>query len=177
MFNALSVFNAGPPGGGPTPDPGPPPIVYDPTEQEARIREAIAAALRRLPAFDGVYFGAFAGIDGHSAEDRRAVAIEPMDSTSTPSWDAGDGGQVIDCRTRITILARDRDGERCDSITGAMFASAYNELLKTSLGGLVLPEHSVLSRWTWQKPKAPERRVEATFQCRYLIDVSMLEDE
>lgn len=137
---------------------------------ETKIRLAVARALDATGKFDGVYLGAFAQVDGRSAEDRRAVAVEPMDSAVASAWDAGGAGEYVDCRVRITIIARDGDGERCDAIAQELLDAAKSTLLKAGLGGLVMPEFSRVGRWTWQRAKAPERRVEAVFQCRYLVD-------
>lgn len=137
---------------------------------ESAIHAAMASAMAATREFDGVYYGAFALIDGRSAEDRRAVAIEPMDSTVVSAWDAGLPGEYVDHRVRVVVLARDRDGLDCDQVAAELLAVVQGLLIKANLGGLVMPEFSRVSRWVWQRATAPERRIETTFQCRYLID-------
>lgn len=144
------------------------------TQRERDVRDWIKRTLEATNAFDAVYAGAFAKADGHSAEDALAASIDPMDSANSDPW-SGDGGvaDFVDVRLRLTFYARSSDGIACDDRVERLYNAAFNALTGSTLGGLAMPAFSKFGRPTWKDSKAPERRIEATFAYRYLVDEGM----
>jgi len=140
--------------------------------RERDAREAIRAALEATGAFDAVYLGAFPLIDGRSAKDALAAAIEPVDGNINARYDGGGAGldSMADARVQITFLARDEDGRRCDENVERLFMTALNVLTGSNLGGLAMPRFSRFGRYVWRRANPPERRIDAEFHFRYLID-------
>lgn len=144
------------------------------TQRERDARDWIKRTLEATNAFDAIYAGAFAKADGHSSGDHLAASIEPVDATNSDPW-SGDGAiaDFVDVRLRITFYARARDGLDCDDAAERLYNLAYNALTGSNLGGLAMPAFSKFSRPAWKDAKAPERRIEATFSYRYLVDDGM----
>ncbi|WP_165251172.1 hypothetical protein [Paludisphaera soli] len=140
-------------------------------QRERDARNWIVATLEATGIYDAVYSGAFAREDGRSAEDKRVAIVEPLDSTPFDPWSGGDGPfDYVECRLTLAFEARERDGIDCDDQAERLYAVAANALTGSNLGGLAMPAFSKFGRTAWRPPKAPGRRIEATFTYRYLVD-------
>jgi hypothetical protein len=137
--------------------------------RERDIREAIRDALEDTGAFDGVYLRGLPEDRGEPSGDARCVAIEPAETAVAAPWDDTAGDLVMSCRVNLTILARDEDPQVRDEAAEMLLNVVANVLNGQGLAGASLPCMTRIASWAWQKPLAPERRIAAVLECRYIV--------
>jgi hypothetical protein len=129
----------------------------------------IRDVLEDTGAFDGVYLCGLPEDRGEPSGDARSVSIEPGETAVAAPWDDTTGDMVMTCRVNLTILARDEDAQIRDETAELLLNVAANALNGQALAGASLPCMTRIRSWSWQKPKAPERRVAAVLEYQYLV--------
>jgi hypothetical protein len=137
--------------------------------RERDIRERIRDVLEDTGAYDGVYLSGLPEDRGEPSGDARSISIEPAETAAAAPWDDTAGDQVMSCRVSLTIMARDEDPQIRDETAELLLNVAANALSGQALAGATLPGMTRITSWSWQRPRAPERRIAAVLECRYLV--------
>lgn len=140
-----------------------------PTEDD--VRHAIATILEDSGYFDDVFMTGLPKMDDQSAEDLRACAILPSETTEDDRYDTSPGGLIVlDARVKIVFVARDQDPLARDKTVNLLLLYAQNALNGESLAGITLPDFTRFKGgWRWEDPVPPERKITAMFSFRYLV--------
>jgi hypothetical protein len=138
--------------------------------RERDIRSSIRDILDQTGAFDGVFLSGLPEDRGEPSGAARAVSIEPRETTQSDRWDDTSGSLVMTCRIALTFLARHEDPQIRDEAAELLVNTAANALNGQSLAGATLPGFTRIRGWSWQRPQAPERRIEAVLEFDYLLD-------
>jgi hypothetical protein len=137
--------------------------------RERDIRNQIRDILEQTGAFDGVYLEGLPEDRGEPAGERRSVSIEPEGTTQADLWDDTTGDLIMTCRINLTFLARYENPRVRDEAAEQLLNIAAGALNGQSLAGATLIGQTRIRSWTWEKPKAPERRITAVLEYQYLI--------
>jgi hypothetical protein len=122
-------------------------------------------------AFDAVSLGGLPEDHGSGSSNTALAAIEPLSSDQADRWDnAPEGGLIVTSLVTITLLYRHEDAQLRDEAVELLLDTAANALNGQSLAALTLPPLTRFVSWRWEKPKAPERRISATFSYQYLVE-------
>jgi hypothetical protein len=137
--------------------------------RERDIRNQIRDILEQTAAFDGVYLAGLPEDRGEPSGDTRSVSIEPGETTEADLWDDTTGDLVMTCRVSLTLLARDEDPQIRDEAAEQLLNISASAVNGQSLGGATLAGLTRIRSWSWEKPKAPERRITAVLEYQYLV--------
>jgi len=138
--------------------------------RERDIRNLIGDLLDQTGAFDRVYLSGLPEDRGEPSGDSRSVAIEPWETTRADPWDDDGGDPLLTCRVHVVFLARHDDPRIRDEMVELLLNVAADALGGNSFGGAAIPARTQLRSWSWQKSKAPERRISAVLEYQYLGD-------
>jgi hypothetical protein len=141
-----------------------------PTPRERDVRGAILDILDSTGAFDAVYAGGLPEDRGERSGDRRAAAIEPGETRLAGLGDDVSGALAATATVTLVVLARDDDPAARDDAAELLLHTAAAALNGRPLAGLALPGSTCVRSWAWRKPVAPERRIEAVLEFRYLVE-------
>ncbi|MDG3005501.1 hypothetical protein [Paludisphaera mucosa] len=141
-----------------------------PTYRERDVRGAIRETLNATGAFDGVYLAGLPENRGERSGDLRAAAIEPAATNVAGQGDDIDGTLAATACITLILLARDDDPATRDDAAELLLNTAAAALNGRSLARLTLPGSTRIRSWTWLRPAAPERRIEATLEFQYLVE-------
>jgi len=141
-----------------------------PTPRERDVRGAIRDILEATGAFDAVYAAGPPEDRGERSGDRRAAAIEPGQTTLAGRGDDESGALEAAAVVTLVLLARDDDPAARDEAAELLLNTAAAALNGRSLAGATLPGSTLVRSWAWRRPVAPERRIEATLEFRYLVE-------
>jgi hypothetical protein len=135
------------------------------------VRNAIQAALENTDAFSGVHLWSPPEDYGSGSSEQAAVWIVPQSSRQEDLWDAAAaGGLVITSRIGLLLVYRHEDPQLRDEGAELLLDTAANALNGQSLGGLIFTQTARITGWDWQPPTVPERRIQATFSCQYIVE-------
>jgi hypothetical protein len=109
---------------------------------------------------------------GEAADDAQAASIEPARTTSADASADDNGDLLMTCQVQLVFLARHEDPQVRDENCEQLLNVAADALSGQSLFGATIPSKTRIIAWTWQKPAAPERRIAAVLEFRYLVDGS-----
>jgi hypothetical protein len=137
--------------------------------RERDIRNQIHDVLDATGAFDGVYLTGLPEDRGEASGETRSVAIEPAETVQTDLWDGTRGDLLMTCRVNLAFLARHDDAQIRDETAELLVNIAANVLNGQSLAGATLIGQTRFKSWSWEKPKAPERRITAVLEYQYLV--------
>jgi hypothetical protein len=137
--------------------------------RERDIRNEVRDLLEQTGAFDGVYLAGLPEDRGEPSGDFRAVSIEPGETTEADLWDDTTGDLIMTCRVKLTFLARHEDPQVRDEAAEQLLNIASSALNGQSLSNATLTGQTRIRSWSWEKPKAPERRLAAVLECQYLV--------
>ena len=137
--------------------------------RERDIRNEIHDVLEATGAFDGVYLTGLPEDRGEASSESRAVAIEPAETVQSDHWDDVRGDLLLTCRVNLTVLARHDDPQIRDEMAEMLVNIAANVLNGQSLSGATLVGQTRFKSWSWEKPKAPERRITVVLEYQYLV--------
>lgn len=135
------------------------------------VRNAIQAALTDTDAFNGVHVWGLPEDYGSGSSEQAAVWIVPQSSRQEDLWDAAPGGGlVITSRIGLLLAYRHNDPQARDEGAEQLLDTAANALNGNGLGGLIWPQAARITGWDWQPPASEERRIQATFTCKYIVE-------
>jgi hypothetical protein len=137
--------------------------------RERDVRELIHDVLEDTGVFDGVYLCGLPEDRGEPSGHARSASIEPGETVVAAPWDDTSGDLLMTCRVNLMILARDEDARIRDETAELLLNVAANAINGQALSGLSLSCTPRIRSWSWQKPKAPERRIAAVLEYQYLI--------
>jgi hypothetical protein len=135
------------------------------------VRNAIQTTLLATGQFDTVWMTGLSEDYGQGADELRAVAIDPVNSSERDDWDSSTaGGVLIQSTVTIMILVRHIDPQLRDEAAELLLDTVANTLNGQSLAGLTLPPWTRITNWRWLDATAPERRIQATLQYSYIVE-------
>jgi hypothetical protein len=137
--------------------------------RERDFRNQIHDVLEATGAFDGVYLTGLPEDRGEASSEGRCVSIEPAETVQTDHWDDTSGDLLMTCRVNLTLLARHDDPQIRDETAELLVDTIANVLNGQSLAGGTLIGQTRFKSWSWEKPKAPERRITAVLEYQYLV--------
>ncbi len=138
--------------------------------RERDVRNAIQASLLATGAFSDVWLAGLPEDSEHGASNLTAAAIEPVTTHQAGGWDSSPaGGLEFRAELAVTLLARHPDPQLRDELTEQLLDYLINAVNGKSLASLTVPQHTFVTSWKWQSPRAPERRITATVAFAYLV--------
>lgn len=139
--------------------------------RERDARNALKAALMDTGAFSAVWTSGLPENYGQAASNLTAASIDPVGTAFTTGWDAAPwGGLDYTASLTVTVLARDSDPEIRDETAEQLLDCVANAVNGQSLGGLTVPQKTVVTGWRWVAAAPPERRIAATVRFSYLVE-------
>lgn len=141
-----------------------------PTHRERDVRRAIREMLDSTGMFDRVDLGIAADPGGGASGMLRTASIEPKETVVAGLGDDVSGGLAATATVKILLIARDDDHIARDDAAEVLLNTTAAALNGRAIGGITLPGSTRLRSWEWRKAAAPERRIEATLEFRYLLE-------
>jgi hypothetical protein len=134
------------------------------------IREAMKEALLATDMFDEVLLTGLPEDYGFGASEASVAAIEPNGSVQADKWDGDpDSDLEVTSTVKITLMARKEDPQIRDDAVELLVDIVANTLNFQSFLGFTVPALTKIQKWTWQKAKHPERRIQIDFKYVYLV--------
>jgi hypothetical protein len=139
--------------------------------RERDVRNAIRDAVSRTGHFDGVYLSGLPEDYGFGASSTAVAVIEPDATNHVAGWDSQiEGGLDFRASVKLTLIARDRDGQARDEAAELLLDVAVNAIQGVSLAGFTVPGRTMDVAWRWLRPAAPERRIVVSIAYDYLVE-------